>query len=268
MLPIDSIKFHGKLYFSENDTRTHLSRPINDTPWYTAPVWFGPDTEDQTLDILKMHFARALLRGHACWWFDMWGGWFQTPGYMAFMKTAHTLSETTGTLPMGSVAQVAVFADEKAYCKADNAALSRDICKVLHILGTAGVPYDLFLASDLPQLDMGRYKAAVILEPAVTEASEAVARCGLPVFRVNENTLSVTTQQLREFYETAGVFLYSREDMVIYANESYLFVHTTQDGTHTLRLPENTALTDVFTGTNFLPEFDAPTGKSYLLRYT
>lgn len=33
MLPIDSVKLHGKLYFSENDTRTHLSRPVNDMPW-------------------------------------------------------------------------------------------------------------------------------------------------------------------------------------------------------------------------------------------
>lgn len=83
MLPVDSVKLHGKLYFSENDTRTHLSRPVNDTTWYTQPVWFGPDTEQGSLDILKMHFARLLLKGQAGWWFDMWGGWFDTPGYLA-----------------------------------------------------------------------------------------------------------------------------------------------------------------------------------------
>lgn len=266
MLPIDSVKLHGKLYFSENDTRTHLSQPINDLPWYNSPVWFGPETESQTLDILKMHFARVLLHGHAGWWFDMWGGWFQTPGYMTFMQKALELIRESAQLPMSSIAQVAVFADEKAYCKADNAPLSRNICKTLHTLGAAGTPYDVYLAEDLPLLDKKKYKAVVLLEPAVTDFSQAVAQWGLPVLRVDESKQDLTTEQLRQFYEAAGVQLYSREDLVIYANESYVFLHTTREGQHRLHLPEETVLTDAFTGAPFSPTFTAPAGKSFLLK--
>ena len=266
MLPIDSVKLHGKLYFSENDTRTHLSRPVNDMPWYNAPVWFGPETEEQTLDVLKMHLARVLLHGHAGWWFDMWGGWYRSPGYMAFMRKALELIREAARLPMGSTAQVAVFADEKSYCKANNDDLSRGICETLHTLGAAGVPYDLYLAEDYPLVSMAKYKAIVLLEPAVTEASETVARCGLPVLRINESNMGLTTAQLRQFYEGAGVHLYSREDLVVYANESYLFLHTTRDGQHLLHLPGDTALTDAFSGAPFSPEFEAKVGTSYLLR--
>jgi len=265
MLPVDSVKLHGKLYFSENDTRTHLSRPVNDTPWYTQPVWFGPDTEQGSLEILKMHYARMLLKGHAGWWFDMWGGWFDSPGYLAFMKKALLLSENAMKKPMASVAQVAVFADEKAYCKAEDDALSRRICATLHTIGTAGVPYDLFLAEDLPLVELRKYKAIILLEPAVTEASSAVADCGLPVIRINKDTLGISTEQLRQFYNTSGVHLYSPEDAVIYANESYLFVHTVHDGQQVLSLPEDCTLTDAFTGEPFPPTFYADTGKSFLL---
>ncbi|MBQ8402563.1 MAG: hypothetical protein IJX14_11620, partial [Clostridia bacterium] len=72
MLPVDSLKAHGKLYFAENDTRTHLSKAPNDLPPYNGPIWFGPDPV-KTGEIIRMHFARALTHGHAMWWFDMWG---------------------------------------------------------------------------------------------------------------------------------------------------------------------------------------------------
>lgn len=215
-----------------------------------------------------MHFARVLLHGHASWWFDMWGGWFASSGYMEFMEKAMALCREALALPMGSIAQVAVFADETAYCKANNPALSRKICAKLHTLGTVGVPYDLYLAEDLGLIDMNRYKAVVLLEPAMTEVSAFVASCGLPVLRINEQNLDVTTDQLRQFYERSGAHLYSREDMVVYANESYLFVHTTRNGLHKLQLPERCSLTDVFTGEPFIPEFQAAAGKSFLLQRT
>ncbi len=266
MLPVDSVKLHSKLYFTENDTRTHLSQPVNNMPWYNKPLWFGPETEAQTLDILKMHFAKSLLHGHAGWWFDMWGGWFQSSGYMAFMEKALKITRDAMVLPLGSTAEVAVFADEKAYCKACDDSLSRKICQTLHTVSAAGIPYDVYLAEDFPQVDMSKYKAIVLLEPAATDASQAVAASGLPLLKINAANLEITGKQLRAFCESAGVHLYSRNNLVVYANESYLFIHTVQDGQQQLYTKENTALTDVFTGLPFECTFNAPTGKSYLLK--
>ena len=66
MLPVDSLKKHGKLYFVENDVRTDLSRAPNDLPRYNTPIWFGPERET-SLELVKQHFARALLHGHSQW---------------------------------------------------------------------------------------------------------------------------------------------------------------------------------------------------------
>ncbi len=271
MLPIDSVKLHNKLYFSENDSRTSLSRPVNDMPAYNTSVWYGPKTEEETLEILKMHFARPLLNGHACWWFDMWGGWFKSEAYMDFMRTSMEEYHRAMDHSLQSVAEVAVFVDEKTYCAADDYALSRQVCGNLrHTLGTAGTPYDMYLASDFDLVDMARYKAVILPEPAVTKASARIAAyCaenGTALLRVNADNQFIDTLQLRQFYLSSGVHLYSGEDMVVYGNESYLFLHTVRDGDHQITLPEEYTLTDVFTGQVFFKEFHAPIGKSYLLR--
>ena len=93
MLPLHSLKLHGKLYFAENDIRTHLSRPVCENPHYNTPIWFGPSVEE-TLEILKLHFAKSLINGHALWWFDMWGGWYADPRYMDFMTQAQAMWAT------------------------------------------------------------------------------------------------------------------------------------------------------------------------------
>lgn len=271
MLPIDSVKLHNKLYFSENDTRTSLSRPVNDMPAYNTSVWYGPETEEETLEILKIHFARPLLHGHACWWFDMWGGWFASDAYMDFMKQCMKEYNKAMALPLGSVAEVAMFVDEKAYCKADDYTLSRQVCGNLrHTLGTAGAPFDAYLASDYDLVDKTKYKAVILPEPAVTQTSQRIAedclKKGIALLRVNRDNQFIDTKQLREFYTDNGIHLYCSEDMVVYANESYLFLHTTRDGDHRISLPDVCALTDVFTGKTFPTSFHAPVGKSYLLR--
>ena len=45
MVPIDSLKLHGKLYFSENDIRTHHSRPPSAHPHLISAVPLPTDTE-------------------------------------------------------------------------------------------------------------------------------------------------------------------------------------------------------------------------------
>ena len=93
MTAVDSTKLHGKLYFVENDTRTDLSRhPFNNHPYYLGPIWLGPDREN-SVEVIKQHFARALLHGHAMWWCDMWGGWYDAPEYKALFPELEKIAE-------------------------------------------------------------------------------------------------------------------------------------------------------------------------------
>ena len=267
MLALHSLKLHGKLYFSENDTRTHLSKAYSDLPRYQGPIWFGPDRET-TLEILKMHFARVLVHGHASWWFDMWGGWFADEKYMEFMKRAREISNNARSLPTHSRAEVALVFDEKsvAYFADKDKTTQKVLYDIREALGKTGVPYDLYLTSDYDTV-RNSYKAFVLLEPCPTEDSEKIkSDAPIPIFTVTPQNQDVTPEELRAFYRASGVWLYSDEDMVVYAGQSHLFLHTVQDGKQETHLPDDVKYVDLFTGKPFEPIFESAAKKSYLLQ--
>lgn len=270
MLPINTVKLHEKLYFSENDTRTHLSKPLNDNPNYNGPIWFGHPKEN-TLDVLKMHFSRALINGHAAWWFDMWGGWYDDPDYMEFMSSALKISKDSVGLPSNSIAEVAVFVDEESFAKnSDNEIGISVVNRTKRSIGLIGAPRDMYLTSDFDKVKE-KYKAFISLVPAETEGSKAIRsyakKNNISLFEVTMENANITPTELREFCKASGVFIYSQRDAVVYANESYLFVHTGEEGRQKISIPNQLFdLIDVFTGKKFDPEFTANIGESFLLK--
>ena len=269
MTPFASIRHHGKLYFSENDTRTHLSVPVNHTPWYTAPIWYGPDKQT-SVNVIKLHAARALINRHAAWWFDMWGGWFSDPTYMELMQRIRELFEQSRSLPMASAAEVAVFVDEEAYAFLQDTSVSIPVCYLIReTLGTMGAPYDLYLCSDAEDV-MGRYKAIISLRPATSPLGDRLAalayNTGKPYLEIRHENADITAAELRSFLRKAGVFLWCTHDAVIYANQSYVLLHAVKDGTCVLNVPGSMDLLDVFTNQKHPVQIDCKKGESYLFR--
>lgn len=222
MLPVDSMKLHGKLYFAENDTRTHLSKAPNDLPAYNTSIWFGPDV-DTTCEIMKMHFARALLHGHAMWWFDMWGRWYDDARYLALLQDCYRFCERALDEDRQSLAEVAVFVDERAYAKE---VCDRRLCyDIRKTLGQIGTPYDIYLMDDYPAVKE-KYKAHIFLCPAETDAFvRAVADAKNPfVIR----SLAVTTAEIRAYLAAQNVHIWC-ENAVVYGCGAFLFVHQIGD---------------------------------------
>ncbi|MGN1062421.1 MAG: hypothetical protein ACI4RO_04760, partial [Candidatus Scatosoma sp.] len=60
---LDSFRLHGKLFFAEEDTRTHL-----DTPYYRD--LFDCYTVNDSINVLKRDFGRIIAAGEYAWWFD------------------------------------------------------------------------------------------------------------------------------------------------------------------------------------------------------
>ncbi len=269
MTPLASIRLHGKLYFSENDTRTHLSLPVNDTPWYTSPIWFGPDKLVSRNAIL-FHAARALIGSHAAWWFDMWGGWFADPDYMQLMQQLHGVFCQSQGLPMQSVAEVAVFVDEQAYAALQDTAASAPVCSLIReVLGIMGTPYDLYLASDAEAV-IHRYKAVISLAPCASPLLDRVATLAYntskPHLVIRPDNADITSAELRSFLRKANVTLLCQHDAVIYANQSYLFVHAVCNGICELNVPGCRDLVDALSGQPYPAQFACKKGESYLFR--
>ena len=173
MIPTASLRLHQKLYFSENDIRTHLSKPIHDHPNYTLPVWYGKE-KNISIEQLKLSFCRALLYGYGMWWFDMWGGWYDDPNYMALMEKMRELCQNGMDTPD---AEVAVFIDEKAITKGAPGGVPMTI-KAVRELGLCGAPYDAYLMGDFDAV-FYKYKACVFIEPEETELSRKCAQSAI-----------------------------------------------------------------------------------------
>ena len=56
----------------------------------------------------------------------------------------------------------------------------------------------------------------------------------------------ISTEVIRGIAARAGVHIYNFRDDVLYANNSFIAVHTAESGTRTLRFPEKTSLFDVY----------------------
>ena len=269
MTPFASIRHHGKLYFCENDTRTHLSFPIDDTPWYTSPIWFGPE-KSVSMDIIKLHAARALTNQHAAWWFDMWGGWFADKDYMHLLKQLREVFAESQGLPAESAAEVAVFVDEEAYATLQDASVSTSVCYLIReALGMMGAPYDLYLCSDADAV-LSKYKAVISLRPGASPLGDRLSalayNMGKPYLEIRPENANITPAELRSFLRKAHVFLWSTQDAVIYGNSSYVLLHAVKDGTCVLNIPGSMDLQDVFTGQKHSTQIDCKKGESYLFR--
>ena len=69
---LGSTRLHGKLWFTECDVRTHLSRPISvampranpiGNTMYDGPIWFGPDSEETSVHQMKKAFVKTMSMG-------------------------------------------------------------------------------------------------------------------------------------------------------------------------------------------------------------
>ncbi len=268
IVPISSVQKHGKLYFSENDTRTHISRPPNDLPHYNSPVWYGPDF-DTTVNIMKMHFAKAITHGHYAWWFDMWGGWFKNDRYMSLLESMQKIARESIEKNMKSASEVAVFIDENSIFNLEDSdpTYRNVVYEIREVLGKAAAPYDIYIASDFEKVK-DSYKAIILLVPYPTVLSNEIERFCTQndkyILKITKENCDIGNKELRQFYKSVGVHIYCKKQAVIYANESYLFFHSAEDGKYSIDLPNNKRLFEVFLQKEYDGDFECKTGESRL----
>lgn len=160
MSVVDSARLHGKLWFIESDTRTHLTGPLKDKRPDILPqngrydrkgVWKGPDTYEETCHLLKKGFGSLLTKHLSTWWFDMWGGWFSDPRYLQLLEKFGALLWEQQQRPSAFSAQIAVFVDDcSQHCFGLNSSeLAQQLSLQREALGHLGAPYQVFLLDDL-----------------------------------------------------------------------------------------------------------------------
>lgn len=266
MLPADSLKLHGKLYFVECDIRTLRTRRMQDSrpgkypdDIYTLTdqhgnktVWCGPDTLALSVSAVRKAFAHQITKASGLWWFDMWGGWFCDEEIMhglAQMRLAYEqlTAEEQKEYPS---AQTALFIDEQAYANLSHTSpLRHAVNQTRTAMGNTGIPFDVYMTEDAEHV-LHHYKAAVFTAPVPSDSGQqALALCrekNIPCLAATEEKPFFTTQQLRAFLMQTGVHCYHTDGAVVYCAHGILGVHTVSGGETSIKLPDKYVVHSLF----------------------
>ncbi|SFF21077.1 hypothetical protein SAMN04487969_11854 [Paenibacillus algorifonticola] len=166
MNTIDSLLRRKKMFFLEFDHITHQSpKQIEgkNIPGYDSKFL----SETQTLSVMRRDFCMAMAKRTGLWWFDMFGGWFDSPNMKKQIASMQDIANKLLPIPMASAAEIAVFADAESMYYADAGAdINTDLLlRQMDGLGRIGAPYDLFSLSELhdPEFNRDKYKFVIFL---------------------------------------------------------------------------------------------------------
>ncbi|MBQ9545386.1 MAG: hypothetical protein IJV00_09705 [Clostridia bacterium] len=242
----ESVKYHGKLYFLENDIRTFLSRyPSQSRPGcdperrYDSPVWLGPPTEEASLWAIRKAFFRQLTHGNGLWWFDMWGGWYSTGRIMDEIALFGRIGALDGPEEPLTPQTALVFDETYSRRIKKNDPLFRIQKLTKEVMGNTGVPFDAVYSFDEKLCE--KYEVLVFPFPE-KYASDEIKKIA-ESRRVNgENFFFCdgipTADSLREKLVSLGARCWCDSGEVVYAGNGWLCVHAASEGEKTVRLPD------------------------------
>jgi hypothetical protein len=162
---VESVKLHGKLWYVNQDTRTHFADHENDQ--YGRP----PDMAG-SLSNLTRDFASLLTRGAQGEWYEM-GNWYHDPQIQDRMRRLQVVGrlEPAYSAPLHS--GVAVIVDEASLFRSSRE-LGFQLLERLRTneLSRLGVPADFYFLGDLARADMPRYRCYLFLNAFSLDASQ------------------------------------------------------------------------------------------------
>ncbi|QHI69172.1 beta-galactosidase [Tichowtungia aerotolerans] len=149
--PVDSILSNGKLFYTEDDSRTYLTEDDAAKSFFTNVV--------DTIADLRRNQLAGLTRGAGIWRLDLFGtGWYNSPELMqelGLQRHLNNLFVSDPSYAAGYVPEVALIFDEQATfyvatVSESNAAVRTSINMFLRDhLARSGISYGVYLLSDL-----------------------------------------------------------------------------------------------------------------------
>ena len=158
----EAANLHGKLYFSETDTETHLTK----RQWRWGNSLRNPETWEETRGLLIRDFGYAFTKGVGMWWTDLFGGTFadkQVTGLLAQLKQ---IDVENLKADKRSTAEVAVILDEASftYCGDGEPVFNAWLtAQKQWELGFMGMPWEPHLLSDMDNPKLKDFKLYVFL---------------------------------------------------------------------------------------------------------
>lgn len=173
-----SLRLHGKLYYAEDDTGTHLPEECR-RPW--APDVICRDAA-MACEILRRNALGVLQDGASQWWMDIReNGRYRDDRIAAELARIVRFGEECLDRGYRSAAQVAVIASDTsmAHLRRDPNLLNTLLDRQLDELQALGAPFDLYRVEDLDKLvqspKLDDYRLMVFLDTLrITPADAAL----------------------------------------------------------------------------------------------
>ena len=158
--PFSSYNLRKMLWFTEDDTRTHLCDFGNWVRYSQA------ENAEESCQMLKRDFAKILTQHHWSWWFEnsRTDRWYDDPKIMATFKRIQEVLGASKKLGSKPRAEIALVASEPSIYYTDHESL-RDLLMWQRELEfeRIGAPYDYYYVRDLAHPEMPDYKLYVFL---------------------------------------------------------------------------------------------------------
>lgn len=114
MTAAESVMLAGKLWFNEDDTRTHIAARTGSR----APGWQdGARTQAESILLLRRNLAFATARNYGTWWMDLGGtGWFNDPALWNVMDEFKPIETAELKHPVPYRPEMALLTDDVSVC--------------------------------------------------------------------------------------------------------------------------------------------------------
>lgn len=163
IIPIETLHTNGKRLLCSCDHATYTGRMPMRFPGSTS-AWANAE---EVVAGIKREMAFNLINGNSTWWFDMWGGWWDSPEAMATFKRAKEIWDAETAQDAENAAEILFLVDPENICFINDSRL--DCGKfdnpLRKLLNHTGAPHAIASVNDLPKLDMSRFKLIVYCHP-------------------------------------------------------------------------------------------------------
>jgi hypothetical protein len=165
----NSLSLHDTIGVAEEDFRSWKTTPLGS---YTNPetgyqFLARVESADESNAIIRRDTGHMLANGQGAWWYDMDGGWFNDPSIMKAIKESTDAFQKDFADNSAPRADVAVFVDEYSLDCINNQntwTYQNALSEQIRQMNSSGVPYHLYLQSDIDNPDLPQYKLYVFLD--------------------------------------------------------------------------------------------------------
>lgn len=172
MIPMQTLKVRGKYILNSIDTTTYTSRfPAAPSKKGGSVAICGRKVEwnnaQEVAAGIKREMAYNLINGCSTWYFDMWGGWWNSETAMDTLGKAARIWDSESPVVADDVFETLLIVDPQNmyYINDAHPGATMFVNPIRKALAQAGAPFTTASCNDLSRMALDKYKLLIFCHP-------------------------------------------------------------------------------------------------------